>query len=183
MNYLDWIAVIALSLDAVLAVFVIWYAWEFFYVKRSARYCDSLLDQRIYHYVKHPYSVKRLPNGDVFIEPRMRVSPRGKDLAWLIVYTFAIKRPLSFFFVGRNGKGGKLNFGKKHLEAAAELVIIEGRDFVDFMGRKRVFWRRNDRSIATRFGYQGPAKVVRVPSLAEDRLQRSDDHLELVEVS
>ncbi|MBF6671141.1 hypothetical protein [Glutamicibacter sp. FBE19] len=83
--------------------------------------------------------MKKLPNGHVVIEPRMRVSPRGKDLSWLVVYTFAVKRPLSFFFIGRNGNGGKLNFGMKQLSAAADLVIIEGCDFVDYMGMRGFF--------------------------------------------
>lgn len=181
MDLLEWIAIVSLSIYAVLLMIVIWYSWNHAYWKRSAHFCDSLAEQRIYHYVKHPYSVKSLPNGHVLIEPRMRISPRGKDLAWLVVYTFAIKQPLSFFFIGRNGKGGKLNFGKTQQAAAADLVIIEGRDFVDYMGRKKVFWRRIDRSIATQHGYRGRARVVRVPSLSEDRLKLSDDHLDQLE--
>lgn len=168
-----------LALEIVGLTALIWSISLNFYWGKPLAHNQKLADQRIYHYVRKPYAVKQDQNGTVVLQPHIAIRNNGKNSFWSNVASKHWRQPAKFFFVGRNTKGGKVNFRKKDLEAAATLVVIEGKDFLKFHGSNRLYWRRPDRTIASFHGYQGPAKVLHISNLGSDRQQPSDDHLNL----
>ena len=141
--------------------------------KRSARYNQTLSGTTLYHYVRNQHRIEQDDHG-VVIRPRYRVDAKGHQTAWSTVVSK--KKPFTFFYRGRTGEGASYNFTQDELDDSMQLVVINGDDFEKFLHGRTVYTRRKDKTIASPYGYTGPARIHQV-HLREDRSKLDDSHL------
>lgn len=143
------------------------------FIKRRAKYNQTLPETTIYHYVRNCYVIQQ--NGaNVTIRPRYRTNSKARQTGWGTV--LSKKRRFTFFYRGRTGSGASYDVARKELDSSMQVVVIKGSDFQKFLHGRTIYTRWKDRAIASPYGYTGPATIHQV-HLGEDRSKLDDSHL------
>lgn len=119
-----------------------------FYAYWRLQTTDGLASQVIYHYVKVEHLQQAA--GIVTIQAQRRRH---------VFRMFSFGRvTMAYFYVGRNGRGGRLNHAKPKAEYAR--VAIAGKDFLTSAADHPIYMRWWDRAVALPCSYSGPAEVT-----------------------
>lgn len=116
----------------------------------SARRRAALRGKTLHHYRKAEHLVHN-DDGTVGLTAR-----RKRQLLWFGVMPVTA----TFFYVGRNGRGGRFNHASIQPDDRFVRVDVRGADFLEWAGERRLSWRPWDRALAVRAEYRGPAVVV-----------------------
>lgn len=133
-----------------------------FFAYWRVRSAHVLASQVLFHYVKAEYL--HLDEGIVTIQAQRRRH---------VFRLLSLRRvTMAYFYVGRNGRGGRLNHPKPKTEYAR--VAIAGSDFIANAADNPIYMRWWDRAIALPCSYTGPAKVTLGVNPRADRRIRCD---------